>query len=205
MSDHIVSADDPAATQLAVEALLAGQAIVVPTDTVYGLAARASDAEAVARLFTLKGRRTDVPIAVLCADADQALALVAPGAARSVTSVVERWWPGPLTVVLPRRAGLGLQLGEPDTTIGLRVPDHALVRAVARAVGPIATTSANRHGEATPPTAQAAADALGVGASLVLDGGPLAGRSSTVLDASSEPWTVLREGPIPTSALLHDR
>ena len=77
-----------------------------------------------------------------------------------VERVAARFWPGPLTLVLPRRAGVDLHLGEPAHTIGLRVPDHELVRAVAERVGPIATTSANRHGEPTPPTAAEAAASL---------------------------------------------
>jgi tRNA threonylcarbamoyl adenosine modification protein (Sua5/YciO/YrdC/YwlC family) len=119
-----------------------------------------------------------------------------------VHRVAQRWWPGPLTLVLPRRSGLALHLGEPETTVGLRVPEHPLVQAVAAAVGPIATTSANRHGEPTATTAQEAVAALGEGVALAVDGGRLEGRSSTVVDATGPSWRVLREGPVPADELL---
>lgn len=178
-------------------ALLAGGAVVLPTDTVYGLAALPEDRSATDQLFELKGRATATPLAVLCADVGQALALAEPAAAAAVEAVAERWWPGPLTLVLPRRAGVVLHLGEPESTIGLRVPDHDLVRAVARAVGPIAATSANRHGHPTATTVLEALAALGPNVALAVDAGPLPATASTVIDATGTSWRVLREGPIP--------
>ena len=185
-----------------VAALEAGGVVVLPTDTVYGLAARAADPAATARLFALKGRTADVPIAVLCADVAQALTLAEEPLDPAVVAVAQRWWPGPLTLVLRRRPGLDLQLGEPAATIGVRVPDHALVRAVAAAVGPLATTSANRHGAPTETTAAGAAEALGPGVGLVVDGGRLAGAPSTVMDATRIPWAVLRQGALDVSDIL---
>ncbi|MFP5254240.1 MAG: L-threonylcarbamoyladenylate synthase [Acidimicrobiia bacterium] len=183
-------------------ALLAGGVVVIPTDTVYGVAALPSDGDAVERLFAMKARGVDVPLAVLCADADQALGLAAPHDPAAVARVAGRWWPGPLTLVLPRRPGLQLHLGQPDTTVGLRVPDLGLVRSLAAAVGPIATTSANRHGEPTATTASEAVAVLGQGVAVAVDGGPLDGRSSTVVDATAPGWRVLREGPIPAEEIL---
>jgi tRNA threonylcarbamoyl adenosine modification protein (Sua5/YciO/YrdC/YwlC family) len=197
-----VPAEAPGTVEQIVTVLRAGGVVVLPTDTVYGVAALPADAAAVDAVFAMKGRRADVPMAVLCADVDQALDLAEPEAARAIRPVADQWWPGPLTVVLPRRPGLGLHLGEPHTTVGLRVPAHPLVSAVAAIVGPIATTSANRHGEPTATTAAEAAVALGAGVGLVVDGGRLEGASSTVLDATRRPWRVLREGPIPAAALL---
>jgi L-threonylcarbamoyladenylate synthase len=179
----------------AAAALQAGEVVVLPTETVYGLAALPAVPGATARLFALKGRSADVPLAVLCADATQALAL-ADRPDERVHQVAERYWPGPLTLVLRRRPGLGYELGEPADTIGVRCPDHALVQAVAREVGPIATTSANRHGEPTPETAAEVAAVFGEGVALVLDGGPCAGVPSTVLDAVSEQWKLLRRGEV---------
>ena len=184
-----------------VAALEAGQAVVLPTDTVYGLAARATDHQATARLFALKGRSSGVPVAVLCADAEQALGL-AEAPDRAVLAVADRWWPGPLTLVVRRRGGLDLHLGDPEHTIGLRVPDHDLVRAVAARVGPLATTSANRHGQPTAATARAASDALGPDLGLVVDGGLLEGQPSTVLDTTTWPWVVLRAGAADVSDIL---
>lgn len=194
---------EPDVVQRVADALRAGEVVVLPTDTVYGLAALPTDAAAVDRVFALKGRAADTPLAVLCADVDQALALAAePDAVRGAA---ERWWPGPLTLVVARRPGLGLHLGEPPDTIGLRVPDHDLVRSVARAIGPIAATSANRHGE-PPATSAAEADAaLGDGLGLVVDGGRLEASASTVVDATGPAWRVLREGPIPGADVLAGR
>jgi L-threonylcarbamoyladenylate synthase len=167
---------------------------------VYGLTALPSSPGAVERVFALKGRQADVPIAVLCASAPQALELADP--VPGVDQVAARFWPGPLTLVLPRRAGVDLPLGEPVHTIGLRVPDHALVRAVAERVGPIATTSANRHGEPTAPTATQAAGSLEGAPDLVVDGGRLVASASTVVDATQTPWAVLREGAIRGAEVL---
>jgi tRNA threonylcarbamoyl adenosine modification protein (Sua5/YciO/YrdC/YwlC family) len=193
---------DPASVDQVAAALLDGGVVLLPTDTVYGLAALPADRQAMQRLFALKGRGADVPIAVLCASADQALALTDGRMTPAVEAVAARWWPGPLTLVLGRREALELHLGEPSTTIGVRVPHHPLVRAVAAQVGPIAATSANPHGLPTPETAAGAAAALGDGIALVVDGGRLAVRASTVIDATSAPWRVLREGPVAAADVL---
>ena len=115
--------------------------------------------------------------------------------------MIERWWPGPLTLVLRRRPGLAWDLGDPADTVGVRLPDHDLVLALAEAVGPLATTSANRHGEPTPVTAAEAAAALAGAPDLVVDGGPCAGEASTVLDATGPEPVVLRPGPIAVTDL----
>lgn len=180
---------------LAAAALRDGEAIVVPTETVYGLAALPSVPGATARLFALKGRSANVPVAVLCADVEQALALAEPPSP-AVREVAGRYWPGPLTLVLRRRADLKYELGEPVETIGVRCPDHELVQALAREVGPIATTSANRHGEPTPDQAGGVAEVFGDSVALVVDGGRRAGTPSTVLDATGDTWNVLRQGKV---------
>ena len=209
-----VSAADPdEALSRLVVALSADGVVVLPTDTVYGLAALPTSRPAIDALFALKGRGHDVPLAMLCADLDQVLGVVDPALAVAVSALAERWWPGPLTLVLPRRSGVKLHLGEPSDTVGVRVPDHDLVRAVARAMGPIAATSANRHGYPTPSTAERAAVMLGPGVALVVDGGNLEARSSTVVDGTGDPWRVLRDGPVAgadviaaaDASLHHDR
>ena len=195
---NAASSSDPDAVTRAVDALRAGEVVAVPTDTVYGLAALPTFRRATDRLFELKGRAAHAPIAVLCADAAQALGLVAPGALTDeVRHIAERLWPGPLTLVLPRRPGLGYELGEPSDTVGVRCPDHELVRAIAAAVGPIATTSANRHREPTSPTAEGVAATFGAGLALVLDGGRCEAPPSTVVAVTGTAWQVLRDGPIP--------
>jgi L-threonylcarbamoyladenylate synthase len=193
----------PDAVTLAMEALREGELVALPTDTVYGLAALPTIPGATDRLFALKGRAAETPIAVLCADTAQALGLAAPDRLTDeVHHIAERLWPGPLTLVLPRRPGLGYELGEPADTLGVRCPDHALVRAIAAAVGPIATTSANRHREPTPATASGVAATFGAALALVVDGGCCDAPPSTVVaiagaDAGTgAAWTVLREGTI---------
>lgn len=195
MSAPVVPADDAGVVERAAKALLGGGLVVVPTETVYGLAALASDPDATRALFDRKGRGADVPVAVLCADAEQALALTqaAPPLAHDLAA---RHWPGPLTLVLPRRSGLGWVLGEPTDTIGLRCPDHDLIRALAARVGPIATTSANRHGLPTPASAAEAADQLLGAVDLVVDGGALTGTPSTVVDLTGDTPRVLRQGAV---------
>jgi L-threonylcarbamoyladenylate synthase len=199
---RVIVSVDPKAVPLAVDALRAGEVVALPTDTVYGLAALPSIPRAIDRLFALKGRGADAPIAVLCADAAQALGLAAPEAlTEEVRHIAERLWPGPLTLVLPRRPGLGYELGEPTDTIGVRCPDHALVRGIAAAVGPIATTSANHHREPTSPTAEGVAATFGAGLALVIDGGRCEARPSTVVAVTGVAWKVLRDGPIPLAAV----
>jgi len=180
-----------------ITALCNGRAVVLPTDTVYGLCALPFDRAAMAEIFDRKGRSADTPIAVLCADSTQALALADLEAAdrASVERVAAALWPGPLTLVLPRRADLGWPLGEPVTTIGLRVPDDPFLRELMLEVGPLAATSANRHGEPTAPTAAGVAASLGADLPLV-DGGDRGTVASTVVDAIGHEWRVLREGNV---------
>ena len=187
--------NDP--TDEVVVALRAGEVVVLPTDTVYGVAVRADAPGAAGRLADLKGRAAGQPVAVLVASIEQAGSVgVLSGWARSLA---ERWWPGPLTLVLPRRPDIRWDLGAPEDTVGVRLPDHDLVRAVAAEVGPLATTSANRHGEPTPETAEGAAAALARHPVLVVDHGPCTGLASTVVDATGSAPVVLREGPITTA------
>ncbi|HET9557273.1 MAG TPA: L-threonylcarbamoyladenylate synthase, partial [Actinomycetota bacterium] len=178
----------------AIATLRAGGAVVVPTDTVYGVAVRADLPGAADRLAELKDRAAEQPVAVLVGSIEQAdaVGVLSVDARR----LAERWWPGPLTLVLPRRPGLDWDLGEPADTVGVRVPDHELVRGLASAVGPLATTSANRHGEPTPPTAASAAAVLTGPPDLVVDGGRCEGAASTVVDATGPGLVVLRAGPI---------
>src|SRR5688572_20551733 len=176
--------------------------VLLPTDTVYGLAALPTMPDAVERIFELKGRRATVPIAVLCASAHQALSLAGP--VEGAAAVAAELWPGPLTLVLPRgAAGDILYLGEPRETIGLRVPDHALLRAITDLAGPIAATSANLTGQPTAATAAEAAISLTGEPDLVVDGGRIEGSASTVIDTTTDPWTTLRQGPISSARVKH--
>ena len=155
-----------------------GGLLVLPTDTVYGIGALASDAGAVARLLAAKGRGRRMPPPVLVAGVDQLDGVVAdiPSAARAL---IESCWPGALTLVLTAAPRLSWDLGETGGTIAVRMPDHPLTLALLRATGPMAVTSANRTGR--PPTTDAASARAafpsddGPGQILVLDGGPTPG------------------------------
>lgn len=162
-----------------VDALLAGEVVAVPTDTVYGLVATLDHAE---RLFEVKQRPADVDLPVLCAGRAQAQSL----AAEPLPDLVAQW-PGALTVVVRRAPSLSANLGSHADTVGLRVPDHPVPRELARHVGPLASTSANLHGK--PPATTAAEITLDV---MVVDGGVCNGKPSTVIDCTGPEPRVLR-------------
>ena len=180
----------------AAAALRRGEVVGVPTDTVYGIAAVAADAPAVARLFAVKRRPEGTPIAVLVADASQAHDLAADPIPPAAVALMDRFWPGGLTIVLRRRPDLALWLGDDRGTIGVRCPAHPIPRRLAAAVGPLATTSANRHGEPTLGDAASVDDTFGDEVALVLDGGPGGEVPSTVVDCTTDDVRVLREGAI---------
>lgn len=195
-----------AAVVRAVELLKAGAAIVLPTDTVYGLAALPSVPGATDQLWRLKGRRDDKPLAVLVADADQGRNLldVPENHRRAADAWIDRFWPGALTIVGPRRpAARTLELGPTAAdTIGVRCPADPTVRTIASIVGPIAATSANRSGTPTPRTAADATASLHGSVELVIDGGAGGTVASTVVDLTEDRWRILREGPIGETELL---
>ena len=180
----------------AAKALVAGQIVGIPTDTVYGLAADVLHTDAADRLFTVKRRPRKLDLPVLVADIEQALGL-ATGVPDTARTLMERWWPGALTIVVPRRPDLGVDLGDDEATIGLRCPDHPIPVALCRAVGPLATTSANLHGDDTATTAAEVRAAFGDAVAIVLDGGTCAGSPSTVVDCTGHEVKLLRDGRIP--------
>lgn len=193
----IVPASSSAALAQVVAALREGEVVALPTDTVYGVAVAASVAGAAARLFVAKERPADVALPVLVASPRDALDL-ASAVPLAAEAMIEQWWPGPLTLVLRRgAASRGFEIGGDGSTIGVRCPDHALVRDLARQVGPLVTTSANRHGQPTPATARGVAEALAGAVRIVVDGGTCAGAPSTVVDCTGAEPRLLREGRIP--------
>ncbi|MDQ3107613.1 MAG: L-threonylcarbamoyladenylate synthase [Actinomycetota bacterium] len=199
----VFDATDPDAVDRAVALLRAGQVVALPTDTVYGVAVDPFHPGAVDRLFAAKERPRSVQVPVLVSSVDDVAALIDGPLDVFARRLIDRHWPGALTIVLPRAAERrDLDLGGDPTTIGLRCPDHRLVRELCRQVGPLATTSANRHGEPTPPDAAGVAAALGDTVALVLDGGICEGSPSTVVSVLGDEVTILREGRIPTAALL---
>jgi len=186
----------------ATEALAAGRPVVLPTDTVYGVAVEPTRGGATDRLFAVKERPRTAALPLLVASIDQALQLSGDLPPTAV-ALADLFWPGGLTLVVPRRPGLDLDLGgEDDTTVGLRQPDHPVPVALATRVGPLAATSANLHGRPTPSTADEVAAELGEAVEIVLDGGRCAGAPSTVVACTPEGVTVLREGRVPTADVL---
>jgi L-threonylcarbamoyladenylate synthase len=194
--------DDESGRTAAIAVLRSGGVVALPTDTVYGIAVALDTPGGIERLFRVKRRPPDKSIALLLADADQAATMgVVTDAAEALAAAC---WPGGLTLVLARRPGVvlpdGLTGGAP--TVGVRVPDHAAPRALAEAVGPLPTTSANVSGQPEARDAAEIVALLGDAIDLVLDGGPAhGGPASTVVDASVETLRVLRVGAIPVPRL----
>jgi L-threonylcarbamoyladenylate synthase len=192
----------------AIEVLRSGGIVAIPTDTVYGIGVALDTPGGIERLFAAKQRPPDKAIALLVADADQAAEIgVLTLAARALAGA---FWPGGLTLVVPRRTDRPLPAaltgGElaPGAipTVGLRVPDHDAPRALARALGPLPTTSANRSGEPEARDADEIVRLLGGSIDLVLDGGPAAGGpASTVVDVTAEVPRILRAGAVDPDAI----
>lgn len=181
----------------AVHALRAGLVVAIPTDTVYGLAVDPKVSGSTSALFAAKRRPLEVALPVLVANIEQAR-----GCAESLPEdLIARLWPGPLTVIVRRSASFHVDLGGEASTIGLRCPDHDVVRSLCTAVGPLAVSSANRHGAATPTSADAVREVFGNEVAVLIDGGTCNGAPSTVVDCTGEAPVVVRAGAIPGDAL----
>ncbi len=185
-------ADVVEAAAAAAETAAAAGVILIPTETFYGLAADPKSPEGVDRVFAVKGRPGDLALPVLCADWQQVESLViVPNNFRVRLS---RIWPAALTVVLPSRGRLP---AAPAGTLAVRIPGHAMLRAVLYLTGPLTGTSANRHGEPARVEPAAALQSLAAAPDLVLDGGPTAGGgASTVVDLTGDQPTILRQGAV---------
>jgi L-threonylcarbamoyladenylate synthase len=198
---RMLSADSPDALTSALDILQHGGLVAFPTDTVYGLGGLVSDPAGIQRLYQVKGREGAKAIPVLLSDLDD-LPRVAAEINPAVQRLAEHFWPGPLTLVVPRHPDLPSQLS-PYPTIGVRIPDHPVALALLRLAGPMAVTSANISGQPSPSSAQEVLDQLGGRIELVLDGGRTPGGvSSTVVDCSGLEPVILRQGPIGLGELL---
>lgn len=196
MSTEIVPVDDlDLAVDLAAEKIEAGLPVGMPTDTVYVLAADPTDPGATDRLFHLKHRSRAFDLSVLVSSIDQALELTTalPGPAKVL---MERFWPGALTLVVPKNPDERLELGEDEVTVGIRMPDHPVPLAICEEVGPLAATPAGVQGERVFNSAQEIAEEFGSWVPLILDAGLCAGDAATVVDATGEEPRLLREGPV---------
>jgi L-threonylcarbamoyladenylate synthase len=180
----------------AVEALKAGSVVAIPTDTVYGFAVDPTCPGATGAIFDLKGRPRGLELPVLVASVQQADALAGPGGLPAPAQRLARaLWPGALTIVVLRPEGLHWELGGRGDTIGLRVPDHAVARALCERVGPLATTSANRHGAVPCTDAEVLTREFGDGV-LVVDGGTCSGEPSTVVSVVGGAPRCIRQGAV---------
>lgn len=189
---------DPAANlDQAVQLLRAGRLVAFPTETVYGLGADATNSAAVRRIFDAKGRPSTNPLIVHVADAEIARRFTT-GWSDAAQTLAATWWPGPLTLVLPKHPSIADEVTAGLNTVGLRVPDHPVAVELLRAFGgAVAAPSANRSNHLSPTTADHVRDDLGDRVDLVLDGGPCqVGIESTVLDLTGHVPTILRPGGV---------
>lgn len=199
----VLSVDDPEALDRAAEAVAAGECIVLPTDTVYGIGANAFSSQAVQRLLDAKQRGKDMPPPVLIAEPGMLRALggsVPPGA----QTLAKKFWPGALTLILKAQRTLNLKVGETDGTVAVRVPDHDFTRELLRRTGPLAVSSANISGAAAATDIAAAVEMLGSSVSVYLDAGESpGGTASTIVEfTTTASGKVLREGAIEFQELI---
>lgn len=194
---------DAAAFAAAAGLLRAGELVAFPTDTVYGVGAVCWNEEAVARLYTAKLRSLDKAIPILIADPAD-LALVAGDLPRAGIQLAEAFWPGPLTLIVPKAAAVPDAVTAGGDTVAVRIPNHDLARALIRAAGaPLATTSANLSGGPSPVTAEEVAAQLAGRVAMILDGGRCpGGAASTVIDVTGPVPRILRAGPITEAAMF---
>ena len=201
MKTESISANHPTAIPHALDVLRNGGLVAFPTDTVYGLAAPVHDVESIERLYIVKGRNNTKAIAVLIgsvSDLDQVTVDLKP----TTRKVAEHFWPGPLTLIVPRHPDLPDVLA-PLATIGVRIPDHPVALALLQAAGPLAVTSANLSGGENAMTARQVYQQLQGRIHLILDGGRTPGGvPSTVVDCTTPEPQILREGPISLAEIM---
>jgi L-threonylcarbamoyladenylate synthase len=195
MNTKVIPASDPQALLEALAVLKKGGLVAYPTDTVYGVGGLAFDPGAIEGLYQVKGRDYTKAIPILLSKPVE-LSRVTLDIGKAAHKLAERFWPGPLTLVVPRHPDLPENIS-PDATIGVRMPDHPVALGLLRISGPLATTSANLSGETSTRSASEVVEQLGGRIPLVLDGGITpGGTASTVVDCTSPEPVILREGPI---------
>ena len=190
-----------AAIEAAALAVRRGRLVVLPTDTVYGVAADAFDPDAVRDLLAAKGRGREMPPPVLISAATtaDALALGLPDYARTL---MEHFWPGPLTIVGKQQPSLQWDLGDTRGTVAIRMPDHPIALDLLERTGPLAVTSANLTGHPPATNAEQAEEMLGESVSVIVDGGASpGGEASTIIDVTGVKGRVLRRGALSVDEL----
>lgn len=202
MKTEILSADSPEAIAVALEILGSGGLVAFPTDTVYGVGALAFDEKAVESIYAAKERPVEKAIPVLIGDHID-LSTVAEDIPMLATKLIARFWPGPLTVLVPKKPSLPAVVSA-TSTVGVRVPDHVVARNLLRLAGPMAVTSANISSQPSPTTAEEVYEQLGSRIALIIDGGRTPGGvPSTLVDCSGKEIQILRQGPISMEQLLN--
>jgi len=177
-------------------AIQRGELVVLPTDTVYGLAADAFDPAAVRRLMAAKGRGREMPPPVLVS-ARTTLDALAVGVPSYARALIEQFWPGPLTLICKQQPSLQWDLGDTRGTVAVRMPDHKVALELLARTGPLAVSSANRTGMDAATTAEEAKEMLGESVEVILDDGPTAGPvPSTIVDATGPTGRLLRLGAL---------
>jgi L-threonylcarbamoyladenylate synthase len=197
----ILPAHDPGALPLALDVLRSGGLVAFPTDTVYGVGALAFDRRAVESIYTAKDRPVEKAIPVLIGDMLDLgkVCLEIPGIA---LKLADRFWPGPLTLVIPKHPELSEAVSA-GSTVGVRIPDHPVALDLLCRTGPMAVTSANLSGQPSPNSALEVYTQLGGRIALILDGGLTPGGiPSTVVDCTGGKPQILRVGPIPNNDIL---
>jgi L-threonylcarbamoyladenylate synthase len=197
----VLDAADAAARRAAAAAAEQGRLIVVPTDTVYGIAARLDRPAALAALFEAKARPSGLALPVLVADVDQARTLATLD--ERAEALAAAFWPGGLTIVLARHRPLTAAIGGDGTSVGIRVPDHPALALLLAQTGPLATSSANLSGRPTPDHIEEIHAVFADAVAVYLDGGSAkAGSPSTVVRMTGPTPVLLREGAVPFTEIL---
>jgi L-threonylcarbamoyladenylate synthase len=195
MKTIVISSSSNDAVKFAFHVLIDGGLVAFPTDTVYGVGAMVFDGKAVESIYTAKDRPIEKAIPVLLADALD-MEQVGQDIPDIAYKLASRFWPGPLTCLIPKKPTLPESVSA-TLTVGVRVPDHDVARAILRAAGPMAVTSANISGGQSPSTAQEVLEQLNGRVPLIIDGGKTPGGiPSTLVDCTTNELTVLRDGPI---------
>lgn len=195
MKTQVISANDKSALDLAIEILNKDGTVAFPTDTVYGLGAMVFQPKGIERLYQIKERDHSLSIPVLLGQAED-IEIVADNPGQAVYRLAGRFWPGPLTLVIPRRSIIPKQIG-PTPTIGVRIPNHPVALNLLQNTGPMAVTSANLSGGENAHTANKVFEQLDGRVDLILDGGMTPGGvPSTVVQMTGADIKILRAGPI---------
>jgi L-threonylcarbamoyladenylate synthase len=201
VTTYDVTEDTAVGVVMAVAALQRGALVVLPTDTVYGVAADAFSPAAVEQLLLAKGRGRDMPVPVLVGD-PRGIDGLAEHVTPQMRALVEAFWPGPLTLIVPAAASLAWDLGETRGTVAVRMPQHPVALDVLSSTGPLAVSSANRTGQPPPTTAAEAEQQLGSAVSVYLEAGSTGEAvASTIVDLTGERPVVRRSGALPLEKL----